>query len=142
MTAFVAVNIMEGWPFNSPASFQMVHFHGPVPFNSITILGAQDLGFLALNMSWIPVVSAYVAFVFFGTSKEAINIYREYLLALGLGRFFPRLHEVYDPDRTPVDTSASNTSNTSNTTTQLSTLDSIRYVANPHPPLRAPEDTT
>ncbi|CAK7213804.1 a-factor receptor [Sporothrix curviconia] len=123
IVAFVAVNIIEGWPWNFPVGFNVVHFNGPVPYNSISILSAQDLGFLALNMSWIPVVSAYVAFVFFGTSKEAINIYREYLLALGLGRIFPKLHEAYDPDRTPFDSLASNTSNTA---TQLSTWDSIR----------------
>ncbi|CAK7236796.1 a-factor receptor [Sporothrix bragantina] len=122
MVAFAAVNIIEGWPWNFPSTFNIVHFHGPVPYNSISILGAQDLGFLALNMSWIPVVSAYVAFVFFGTSKEAINIYREYLLTLGLGRIFPKLYEVYDPDRTPFDSLASDTSNAA---TQISTLDSI-----------------
>ncbi|CAK7268585.1 a-factor receptor [Sporothrix epigloea] len=120
--AFAAVDIIEGWPWNYPSSFRDVHIDGPVPYNSISILGVQDLGFHTLNMSWIPVVSAFVAFIFFGTSNEAINIYREYLLALGLGYFFPKLHEVYDPDRTPCNTLASSTSNA---TTLVSTLDSV-----------------
>ncbi|CAK7273739.1 a-factor receptor [Sporothrix epigloea] len=120
--AFAAVDIMEGWPWTYPSSFRKVHIDGPVPYNSISILGVQDLSFITLNMSWIPVVSAFVAFVFFGTSKEAINIYREYLLAIGLGHVFPRLHEVYDPDRTPCNTLASNTSNA---TTLISTLESV-----------------
>ncbi|CAK7223447.1 a-factor receptor [Sporothrix eucalyptigena] len=124
MAAFAGVNVIEGWPWNSPSSFNMVHFNGPVPYNSISIFGAQDLGFLSLNMSWIPIVSAYVAFVFFGTSKEAINIYREYAVALGLGYCFPKLYDVYDPDRTPFD---STTSNVSNTATQFSTIDSISH---------------
>jgi pheromone a factor receptor len=123
ITAFCAIDLIEGWPWNFPSDFNTVHFHGPVPYNSISVLSYQDLGFLALNMSWIPVVSAFIAFVFFGTSKEAINTYRTYLLATGLGRLFPSLHETYDPDRTVFD---STNSNFSNAATQVSTLDSIR----------------
>ncbi|KAL1889361.1 a-factor receptor [Sporothrix stenoceras] len=125
ITAFCSVNLIEGWPWNFPSDFNTVHYHGPVPYNSISVLSYTDLSFLSLNMSWIPVVSAFIAFVFFGTSKEAINIYREYLLAVGLGRLFPVLQEVYDPDRTAFDSQKSQNSNFCNTATQFSTLDSI-----------------
>lgn len=116
--AFFAIHIIDGWPWNYPSSFDAVHVHGLVPWNSIVVLGYADVGFIIMNFSWIPVVSAFIAFVFFGTSKEAINTYRTYLLALGLGRIFPKLREAYDPDRSPLDSTSSTAA------TQLSTLTS------------------
>ncbi|KJR86408.1 pheromone a factor receptor [Sporothrix schenckii 1099-18] len=125
IAAFCAINIIMGLPWNYPSDFETNHYHGPNPYNTIYVLSDKDAGFMALNMGWIPVVSAFVAFVFFGTSKEAINVYRTYLLAVGFGRFFPDLHEPYDPDRSMIDATNSNTSYGSNATTQISTLDSI-----------------
>ncbi|KAI9748081.1 MAG: a-factor receptor [Lichina confinis] len=40
---------------------------------------------------WIRVSCGFLVFVFFGTGNEAISMYRKWLLALGLGRWFPSL---------------------------------------------------
>ncbi|OAA55612.1 a-pheromone receptor [Niveomyces insectorum RCEF 264] len=121
MVAFTVVNVLAGWPWNTPSSFHYVHEAGIVPWNSITLLASTDLGFTTMNMNWIFVVSAFVAFVFFGTSKDALNTYRQYLVRCGLGRVFPKLKQVYDPDRSPAD------SMTSSVGTQLSTANASLY---------------
>lgn len=113
---FCAFNIMMGWPWNSPSSFHYVHFAGLVPWNSIYIMSYENVSFGEMNSSWIPIITAFVIFAFFGTSKEGINTYRRCLVFFGLGRLFPKLRQEYDPDRTRVGSSRFSEG------TQLSTL--------------------
>ena len=41
---------------------------------------------------WIQIVVGFLIFAIFGTGKDALEEYRQWLLKLGLGRFFPSLH--------------------------------------------------
>lgn len=41
---------------------------------------------------WIPLAFGIIVFVFFGLGKEAVNMYRSGLLAIGFGRLFPSLN--------------------------------------------------
>ncbi|EFX00552.1 a-pheromone receptor [Grosmannia clavigera kw1407] len=116
---FCAINIMMGWPWNSPTSFHYVHFAGIVStWNSIYIISYDHVSFSEMNLNWIPIVTAFVIFTFFGTSKEGINTYRRWLVFFGLGRLFPTLNLEYDPDRTRVETGRFS----EGTQTQFSTL--------------------
>lgn len=44
---------------------------------------------------WIWLSCGFLVFVFFGFGKDAINIYRTGLLAIGMGRIFPILRQDY-----------------------------------------------
>lgn len=43
---------------------------------------------------WIHIGVGFAIFVFFGIGKEALSMYRGWLLKLGFGAIFPRLHPV------------------------------------------------
>ena len=45
---------------------------------------------------WVQVVSGYVVFFFFGMGRDAMKEYKKKLVQLGLGKFFPALHEGVD----------------------------------------------
>lgn len=68
------------------------------PWSAVILLPTQALDFPTLNDRYIAVLTAIPVFGFFGMSKDAINVYRGYLVALGLGRLWPVLREEYDPD--------------------------------------------
>ncbi len=96
---FLVFNIILGWPWTKPYDFGAIHYNASPPWSTITLYGYDDVSFAEMNMNWIPVITVFVIIVFFGTGKEAVNSYRRYLLAVGLGRLFPKLHEEYDPDK-------------------------------------------
>lgn len=91
-------NIVEGAPWNLPYDFDAVHF-GPDPFNVyfISFTTSDRLNFTALNIAYIGEAAGIIVFIPFGTTPEALNMYREMLLSLGLGYAFPRLREEYVP---------------------------------------------
>ncbi|MCJ1270905.1 a-factor receptor [Lobaria immixta] len=43
---------------------------------------------------WIQIAVGFALFVFFGIGKEALNMYRDWLLRFGFGAIFPRLQPV------------------------------------------------
>lgn len=69
-----------------------------VPWDAIILLPTRAIDFPTLNDRFISMLTAIPVFVAFGMSKDAINVYRTYLVALGLGRIWPVLREDYDPD--------------------------------------------
>lgn len=68
------------------------------PWNSVILLPTRGLDFATLNDRFTAIITAIPVFVAFGMTKDAINVYRAYLVALGLGRIWPVLKEEYDPD--------------------------------------------
>lgn len=101
VTALAVVNILDMGGHILPYSYAAVHEHElPYPWNTITFLRSGDFNFAVMNIAWIPILSAIPMFMFFGTTKDAMNDYRRLLLLVGLGRVFPGLHQEYDPDRT------------------------------------------
>ncbi|KAL2164561.1 hypothetical protein VTH06DRAFT_3778 [Thermothelomyces fergusii] len=96
-------NIVQGAPWNLPYDFDALHF-GPDPFNVyfISFTTSDRMSFTALNIAYIGEVAGIVVFIPFGTTPEALNMYREMLLYLGLGYIFPSLKEEYVPHTTRV----------------------------------------
>ncbi|KAL8356568.1 hypothetical protein RB601_001737 [Gaeumannomyces tritici] len=80
-----------------PYSFSVVQ--GNPLWNRVLYVTSAQAGFGLMQLNYVAVVTAIPIFLFFGTSSEAINTWRRFLLALGLGRVFPGLQEEYDPDR-------------------------------------------
>lgn len=97
--ALLAINLVHMGslkPFDYPA----IHEHEtPYPWNSIIYLPSSQIDWALMNNAYIPIIATISLFLFFGMTKDAINDYRGIALFFGLGRFFPRLYRVYDPDR-------------------------------------------
>lgn len=92
------VNIVDGAPWDLPYDFDALHF-GPDPFNIyfISFTTSDRMSFPALNTAFIGEVAGIVVFIPFGTTPEALNMYREMLLALGLDYVFQKLKNEYVP---------------------------------------------
>lgn len=91
-------NIAGGLDDLQPYDFAKVH--DPATFNLVTFTTSQGLNSLDLNGNYMAIITVVPIFLWFGFTKEAVNTYREYCLNVGLGRFFPKLHDEYEPDRT------------------------------------------
>jgi pheromone a factor receptor len=91
-------NIVQGAPWNLPYDFDALHF-GPDPYNVyfISFTTSDRLTFPAMNIAYIGTVAGIFVSIPFGTTPEAINMYRGMLLALGLGYLFPKLRNEYVP---------------------------------------------
>ena len=97
---FLAYNLVSlNYPVQS-YDFARIHSgQNPYPFTLVSFTTSDQVSFIDLNNNYISTITAVPIFWFFGATKEAINTYRSYLLSIGFGRFFPGLHEEYDPDR-------------------------------------------
>ncbi|KAK4242631.1 hypothetical protein C8A03DRAFT_29227 [Achaetomium macrosporum] len=91
-------NIVEGAPWNLPYDLYALHF-GTDPFNIyfISFTTSDMMNFPSLASSFIAELAGIAVFIPFGTTPEALNMYRELLLACGLGYIFPKLREEYVP---------------------------------------------
>lgn len=58
---------------------------------SDTVLRVPVFGQIAPE-NWVQVATGYVFFFIFGTGKDAYNLYKKMLLAIGLGKIFPSLY--------------------------------------------------
>lgn len=90
-------NIEAGLGSLRPYDFKKIH--NPATFNLVTFMTSGGMSFLEMNGNYMAIITVVPIFWFFGFTKEAVNIYRVYCLRIGLGRFFPKLHEEYEPDR-------------------------------------------
>jgi pheromone a factor receptor len=95
---FLYSNIMNGLHNLQPYNFAKTH-NSP-SFTRITYSSYAETDFVEMNHNYIAILTVIPIFWFFGVTKEAVNTYRVYGLALGLGKWFPKLHDEYDPDRT------------------------------------------
>jgi hypothetical protein len=93
------VHIIEGAPWDRPYDFDASHY-GPDPYNIyfISFTTSDKLTFAQLNIVYVASIGSIAIFIPFGTTPEAINMYRTALLFLGLGFCFPRLREEYVPN--------------------------------------------
>jgi pheromone a factor receptor len=100
----LTLNIIEGAPWNLPYNFDALHY-GPDPFNVrfISFTTSDKMTFTSLNIAYISEVSSLLVFITFGSTPEALNMFREQLLFLRLGYIFPKLKEEYvpSPKRSP-----------------------------------------
>ncbi|KAL2256631.1 hypothetical protein VTK26DRAFT_1385 [Humicola hyalothermophila] len=82
--------------WSQPYDFYATHF-GPDPFNIyfISFTTTDMLGWLDMTFDYIALLAGIVVFIPFGTTAEAINMYRKCLLAVRLGHIFPKLKNEY-----------------------------------------------
>lgn len=92
------LNIVQGAPWNLPYDFDALHF-GPDPFNVyfISFTTTDMMSFSSLNIAYIGEIAGIAVFIPFGTTPEALNMYRGLLLSAGLGYVFPKLKDEYVP---------------------------------------------
>lgn len=97
--ALCVVNIVHmGAP--QPYDYDKIHNHAsPFPWNSIVYMRSDQIEFIVLNNAYVPILTTIPIFVFFGRTKDAINDYRTVVTKLGLGKIWPKLNDLYDPDR-------------------------------------------
>lgn len=84
--------------WDQPYDFNAVHY-GPDPFNIyfISFTTSDMMNYIDLSVDYIGLVAGIVVFIPFGTTTEALNMYRKSLLSLGLGFIFPGLRREYQP---------------------------------------------
>ncbi|KAM4060171.1 pheromone A receptor domain-containing protein [Hirsutella rhossiliensis] len=94
-------NVLEK-PGRDPWDYNAIH-HGasPLPWSTVALYPSTEINWASMNNCYISVLTAIPVFLFFGTTKDAVNEYRIAALFLGLDRLFPRLRNEYDPSRTP-----------------------------------------
>jgi pheromone a factor receptor len=82
-------NIVANLPWQ-PFSWNAVH--GP-EWN--TVFPIPTGGEVPFPDRWITIAASFLLFLFYGLGNDAINLYRNTLVRLGLGRFFPTLYAPY-----------------------------------------------
>lgn len=90
-------NVLEK-PAQEPWDYRAIH---AAAWNTVTFAPSTEVNWAFTNNCYINVLTAIPVFLFFGTTKDAVNEYRAAVLLLGFGRLFPGLETEYDPDRTP-----------------------------------------
>jgi len=90
-------NISLGLASLKPYNFGQIH--NPATFNLVTFKTSKGISPLEINGNYMAIITVLPIFFWFGFTKEAVNTYRVYCLNVGLGKYFPKLHEEYEPDR-------------------------------------------
>ncbi|ROT38797.1 hypothetical protein SODALDRAFT_277871 [Sodiomyces alkalinus F11] len=92
--AHAALNITETLPLE-PFDYHRVRNdeNAPYPWNSILLRPSSEINFAFMNNKFISIATAFLVFFLFGATIDARSTYRRYLLAMGFGKLFPRLHE-------------------------------------------------
>lgn len=96
---FLYNNIIAGMPWKEPFDLPSVHSEG---WNQIDYAPISTVPWSHLYATYAYALEVLVVFLYFGLTKDAHDLYRENLRALGLGKIFPKLNEEYFPsDRPP-----------------------------------------
>ncbi|KAJ4312354.1 hypothetical protein N0V84_009968 [Fusarium piperis] len=103
------INFLAAFPMQ-PFDYHRIH-NPPFPnmWSNIIFLPSNGVPFVYMNSCYITILATIPVFIFFGTTKDAMNSYRLGLLFFGLGYIFPKLHQEYDPDRDAYGSSSGNT---------------------------------
>ncbi|ROV98423.1 hypothetical protein VMCG_07100 [Cytospora schulzeri] len=103
--AFMYSNIHQGMPWSKPYNLSRLHFPGwttTIDYSPSTIVP-----FASMYVNYVAVIEVIIFYLYFGRTKDAHDMYRRYLRALGLGKIFPRLNEEWFPsDRPPASLSS------------------------------------
>ncbi|KAJ4304457.1 a-factor receptor [Collariella sp. IMI 366227] len=99
-TTMMVFYILDAMPLER-YDFHSLHV-GPNPFNSsfINFTTSHKMGFSKLATDFVAEVAGIFVFIPFGTTPEALNMYRKILLNAGLGYVFPSLRSEYEPSPT------------------------------------------
>lgn len=95
---FLFNNVQTGWPWASPFDLGSVHANG---WSQIDYTPTSAVPWAHMYGMYAYALESLVVFLFFGLTKDAHDLYRGYLRALGLGKIFPKLNEEYFPSPLP-----------------------------------------
>ncbi|KAK7735899.1 a-factor receptor [Cytospora paraplurivora] len=91
--------------FPIPVSQLILHYFViAIRYNISGIVGCQavfDVPFTSMYVNYVAVVEVIIFYLYFGRTKDAHDMYRRYLRALGLGKVFPKLNEEWFPSDDP-----------------------------------------
>lgn len=91
---FLYSNVRVGMPWTAPYKLSTVHSDG---WNQIDYSPISTVPWSHVYGTYIFALEILVVFLYFGLTKDAHDLYREHLRALGLGRIFPKLNDEYFP---------------------------------------------
>ncbi|KAI0007801.1 pheromone A receptor-domain-containing protein [Xylariaceae sp. FL0662B] len=85
----------------APYDYAQIHWGNRdlYPWDAVLFVPSWGASTLSLNRPWVPIATTVVIVAFFGTTRDALDMYRRHAVALGLGCCFPALREPYDPDK-------------------------------------------
>lgn len=95
---FMFNNIKLGFPWSIPYDFAQLHAPG---WDEIDYAPSTVVSFVSMHINYIAALEVVVFFIYFGRTKEAHEMYRRYLRALGLGKVFPQLNGEWHPPDQP-----------------------------------------
>lgn len=84
---YLYFNIKSSFPW-IPYSYSRIH--NPATWNPIVFLSLAEAPDFQWD-GWVPISMGFLVVFFYGIGDEAIEIYRELLVKLGLGRLWPSL---------------------------------------------------
>ncbi|RDA91418.1 hypothetical protein CP533_6905 [Ophiocordyceps camponoti-saundersi (nom. inval.)] len=120
VVAVAVGNVLER-PANEPFDFDVVHNQAQPPWSVVLFFPSSEISWINLNNCYVSVLVCIPIFLFFGTTKDAINEYRVALLYVGLGYLIPPLRREYNPDRAPFSESSMGSSQAAATIASSST---------------------
>ncbi|KUI65412.1 Pheromone a factor receptor [Cytospora mali] len=97
--AFMYSNIHQGMPWSKP--YNLSRLHSPGWANVIDYSPSTRVPFTSMYVNYVAVIEVIIFYLYFGRTKDAHDMYRKYLRALGLGKIFPKLNEEWFPSERP-----------------------------------------
>lgn len=95
---FLFNNVKMGRPWAAPFDLATVHRDG---WDQIDYSPISTVPWTHMYGTYAYAFESLVVFLYFGLTKDAHDLYREYLRALGLGKIFPKLNQEYFPSDQP-----------------------------------------
>lgn len=95
---FLFNNLRMGWPWER--TYDLAQLHAP-GWAGIDYAPSTTVPFVSMYINYIVFLEVVVFFIYFGGTKDAHEMYRKYLRALGLSRIFPTLNEEWHPSTRP-----------------------------------------
>lgn len=99
---FLFNNIRIGWPWASTYDLARLHTPG---WAQIDYSPSTTVSFVSMYINYVVFLEVVVFFIYFGGTKDAHEMYRKYLRAVGLGKIFSSLNEQWLPSDRPPTTS-------------------------------------
>ncbi|CAN8097230.1 unnamed protein product [Discula destructiva] len=96
---FLFNNLRVGWPWSKVYDLAQLHAPG---WAEIDYAPSTTVSFVSMYINYIVFLEVAVFFLYFGGTKDAHEMYRRYLRAMGLAKLFPSLNDQWHlSDRPP-----------------------------------------
>ncbi|KAI2463677.1 pheromone A receptor-domain-containing protein [Annulohypoxylon bovei var. microspora] len=100
VSIYLTVNSFQDVTTFAPYNYMRIHFEAnPYPWEAILFVPSWLISTVDMNQPWIAIATTIVIVGFFGTTKDGLGMYRQYAMAIGLGRCLSRLKKPHnDPE--------------------------------------------